>query len=37
MVIAALSNLPVAEIKPEKVIGVNADQMPKMEGEIGNL
>lgn len=37
LVAATASNLLVGETKPRKIAGVNADQMAKMEREMGNL
>lgn len=37
LVAATPSNLLVGETKPRKIAGVNADQMAKMEREMGNL
>ena len=37
LVAATPSNMLVGEIKPRKIAGVNADQMVKMEREMGNL
>jgi len=37
LVAATPSNLLVGEIKPKKMTGVSADQMAKMEREMGNL
>lgn len=37
LVAATPSNMLVGEVKPKKMIGVSADQMAKMEREMGNL